>query len=103
MKDLDLRNAFSDGFAEGFARGREDATKWIPVKERLPEEDTDVLCTIHFEGKHLAPLAREWFVDICHCRDGEWYTYLDDDATKDAWFDVVAWMPLPNCYEGEQK
>jgi hypothetical protein len=77
--------------------------KWTSVTEQLPENDTDVLCTIHFVGKRLAPLAREWFVDICHCRDGEWYTYLDDDATKDAWFDVVAWMPLPDCYEEEQE
>lgn len=76
---------------------------WIPVTERLPEDDTDVLCTIHFVGTHLGSLAREWLVDIGHCRDGEWYTYLDDDAIKDAWFDVVAWQPLPDCYEEEQK
>lgn len=76
--------------------------EWIPVSERMPEEGVDVLCSIHFKRMDLAPNAVEWFVDICHYRDNEWYTYFDDDAIGEAWHDVVAWMPLPQCYKENQ-
>ena len=39
-KFVDQREAY-----EAYNRGKADANKWIPVSERLPEEDTEVLGT----------------------------------------------------------
>ena len=75
---------------KAFELGREDAEpKWIPVTERLPEEDEDVLVStkdgIVFDAwlKSKEPLS--WGSDSC-----------------DVWeYEVTAWMPLPECYRGE--
>ena len=52
--------------------------KWISVKERLPDENIDLLMTV---GAHV------------YCgqyRDGEWITH-DYHLEK-----ITHWMPLPN-------
>ena len=70
-------------------------TTWIPVSERLPEEDIEVL--IYTADKKINKAYRRiksWTEDCM-----EWlvfetlgysYTYNDDE--------VVAWMPLPEPY-----
>lgn len=54
--------------------------QWIPVSERLPRDNKEVL------------ISCEWGVDIGeHDCDGwrsEWINHYDDD-------NVLAWMPLP--------
>lgn len=60
-------------------------TGWIPVSERLPKNDKEVLMSL------------EWGIDIGEYRDGEWHSewinHYDDD-------NVLAWMPLPPVYKG---
>ena len=59
-------------------------TRWIPVSERLPEYGTQVLA-IHKDGDY----------EINHVideEDGEWFLN-----------GVIAWMPLPEPYKGEQE
>ena len=80
MKDLDLRNAFSDGFAEGFIKGREDATKWIPVTKPLPKD-----------GNRYIIYHESYGIRIDMRINGEWETYGNET--------VLAWMPLPDAYE----
>ena len=65
--------------------------EWIPVKERLPEERSSVLTTIHIAGKE--PKVRSG-----------WYQhglFMNDNG--DVWFstdkEVIAWMPLPKGYK----
>lgn len=60
--------------------------KWIPVSERLPEIDKDVLVTNGFRV-YVCSLAKEqkWEDDYCCLKP------LDE---------YVAWQPLPEPYKG---
>ena len=62
--------------------------QWIPCSERLPEESGEYLVSGKWESGKVA-------VGDCE--------YLAEDGYfSTAWnFDVLAWMPLPECYKGE--
>ena len=57
------------------------AQQWIPVTERLPEE-----------GNRYIIYHESFGIRIDTRVNGEWKTYGDDT--------VLAWMPLPEPYEG---
>ena len=57
-------------------------TGWIPVGERLPADEVDVLITTGEEK-----------VDVDFVIDGVWFFGNND-------YDVIAWMPLPEAYKG---
>lgn len=64
----------------------QDATKWIPVTERLPQEGEDVLVIGYWHEK--------WQILMCYLsphRKEEWYT---SDAGQQI-YSVTHWMPLP--------
>lgn len=72
-------------------------TEWIPVEERLPEEDVIVLVTVsgfysHFTFSNTIELGNL-------CSDGSWFIegYPDWDNPE-----VTAWMPLPEPYQSEE-
>ena len=69
--------------------------KWIPVSERLPKRDEVVLVTYKTTGKiHLCKYLDD-------TSENAWWSYIDDCY---AWNNVVlAWMPLPPAYKGEEK
>lgn len=78
--------------------------KWIPVTEALPEEEKDVLVSVHFDG-HKSPtvdLPPSDYVEIASHVDGLWSSLSDE--YKVAWkkHHVVAWMPLPEPMRGEE-
>lgn len=69
--------------------------RWIPCSERLPEQENDwYLVTVDFDGYRT--VERMYFVE------GHWQ---EEYANCYVWgydvefFNVVAWMPLPECYE----
>ena len=78
--------------------------KWIPVTERLPEEETDVLVSVHFEGfkGKTVDLPPSDYVEIASHVDGVWSSLSDE--YKVAWkkHHVVAWMPTPDPYRGNE-
>ena len=67
--------------------------RWIPVTERLPEDETPVLICTTDRDEFYHSIAVGWFCS------GELISW-DDRFGKG---DVVAWMPLPTPYrEGGQ-
>lgn len=67
----------------------EEASEWIPVSERLPEEDTDILVT-YVHGKEVR------VIPVNYGR-GTWYDCIFDSALDS--LKVTAWMPLPEPYK----
>lgn len=73
---------------------------WIPVTERLPEDDTVCLVTVHpdFIPPYVNP------VDVLIYESEKWLFYNVDDVAEDTTcrIPIIAWMPLPEPYqEGE--
>ena len=72
--------------------------RWIPVEERLPEKDDFVLVTVSGIYNHLT------FSDALQLA-----SYTEDDGwfieSYPEWDDpnVIAWMPLPEPYQGEKE
>lgn len=63
-------------------------SKWISVKDRLPEIKGDYIVTWQWIGNWSGQMYIE--VDVCEYRgDRKWDTHRE----------VVAWMPLPKRYE----
>lgn len=80
---------------------------WIPVTERLPEEETDVLVTVHFLGLKRthrngwnAYIKESFYVEVASHINGEWSSASDEYKIAKDRHKVVAWMPLPEPYKG---
>ena len=63
--------------------------KWIPVSERLPNRHQRVLCYFKYEPESPDIISENTYIG-----SGMWMSESDK---------VVAWMPLPEPYEGENK
>ena len=59
--------------------------RWIPVTERLPENEQDVLVTVNDGCTH---------VEIDYFTGAHFLNY---------WDEVLAWMPLPDPWKGEDE
>ena len=83
-------NAIMDAFDE-YVESNE--PHWIPVTERPPDEDVDVLCET-FVGTRL--VASYGFLNPWNKEKG-WITAEFNRLPKEM---VKAWMPLPEPYKG---
>ena len=67
-------------------------SKWISVKDRLPEIKGDYIVTWQWIGSWSGQMYTE--VDVCDYRgDRKWDTHRA----------VVAWMPLPKPYKEDEE
>ena len=67
-------------------------TGWIPVSERLPEEDGAYLVTTKWKGSYSGDVYIETNMAMYREQTKEW------DCV-----DVIAWMPLPQPYKAESE
>lgn len=65
--------------------------QWIPCEERLPEKDQLVLCQ-----------CRAGIIDVLRLKPNGFWENLNPYVNYMPGF-VIAWMPLPEPYEGERK
>lgn len=81
-----------EAFAEAIKFLKE--SRWIPVSERLPEDEQEILFStktgrVHSGKYHDDDSANQWYSHRDKCR---------------AWNNVVsAWMPLPESYKGKEQ
>ena len=68
----------------------EQEPEWIPVSERLPEKNVEVLATTEWDCITIGEMfsSNDWFIH-------EGATNADID-------DIKAWMPLPAPYEPQE-
>ena len=71
--------------------------QWIPVEERLPENiSSDYLVTLKYHNLNMS---------VVQCAritpSGRWMR-RSDIGEIDVTNEVIAWMPLPEAYEGNQ-
>lgn len=78
-----------DGFPE---------QRWIPCGERLPEKGKEVLVCYDFKGHRSVLIGTLYGDEKFHGYDDE---YLTPEGRK--YRKAVAWMPLPEPYQGESE
>lgn len=64
------------------------ATRWIPVSERLPDKNATY---------HLVTTARSHRVEMAWHLNGDWFWNNSDSKMGG----VIAWMPLPEPFKSE--
>lgn len=87
------QQAYEDGKKDGYLQAKVDQalnTGWIPVSERLPEKNTEVLATT--ESGYIT--IAEWLeYDHWFIHEGSSNAHTDE---------LTAWMPLPDAYKTER-
>ena len=89
------------------------ANEWISVKDRLPDEEQDVLILIReieFFGKHKEKREAYHWIHTGWFVDGEWATtycfghkYITEEINDRSELAVTHWMPLPELPREDNK
>lgn len=74
---------------------REEKDRWIPISERLPEDESYIL--VSFENATMPDIARYEEND----EGGTFYPGDDEKSYSSYGTFVNAWMPLPESYKDE--
>lgn len=93
-----VRKAKSIGQAHRMLMQLPSAQRWIPVTERLPEEENTYLVTFANEKVGMS----SWHKDTLYNRGFDAYlTGITEDGECE-YFGVVAWMEKPKPWKGEE-
>lgn len=76
---------------------------WIPVSERLPDKNCEVLATINYINPDC-PISQ--YIDVLIFLTDEdeepgFYHYIYGELYRVDNDDVAAWMPMPELYQKE--
>ena len=82
---MTIHDATEQAYKNGYEQGKKDATKWIPVTERLPEDMDWVLCASIDGVVHI--LRYDYITD-------DWDVFGRQNTCYRTGF-VTHWMPLP--------
>lgn len=101
-----------DNFRDGFERGKKECCRiirshmadapdadndWIPVEERLPEDNPD---SDYYESVIVTLLDGRCAPGVYRNGDKEWWVEAEDGGKKYTFeSDVIAWRPLPEPYK----
>ena len=72
--------------------------RWIPVTERLPEDEQEVLVARHFLSNNQLKknaITESFYVEVASRIGDDWTSYSDEYKIKRHLHKVIAWMPLP--------
>lgn len=77
-------DAMEEAYKKGYARGQEEARKWIPVEERLPQRGQEVIVC---SGDYLEPKV---------------FAYRFWSEKFSSWKGITHWMPMPEMPKEER-
>lgn len=82
---MDERTVSEQAYKKGYEQGKQDAQKWIPVTERLPDTQVEVLTYSECNGVRSACLL------AADDKTAMWYLCRTDKLS----IAVTHWMELP--------
>ena len=95
QKIQELEEAQHDKIHElAYQEGKADAMRWIPISEKFPQKDEDVL--LQFPSNQ----------GVGYYEDGDWMINTGDGIYSIIGYNEekpIAWMPLPEPYKGDDK
>ena len=103
----EILKAFSDYVGSGMSMNDFDALwdivakmppvkepRWIPVSERLPEENRTVIASTEYGVYPETQYTKEYGWEWAYESGADYWRELEG---------VIAWMPLPEPYKGEEE
>ena len=104
IKEAPSADRYEEAYWDGFHDAERANHRWIPVSERLPSEDGRYLATYPLmRGKNW--IGIKWFGKPNMPNrpiKGKCFYESDSEYGDVIWDNVIAWMPLPEPWKGDE-